>query len=511
VKILAVPDCSLGVITDQPPEELPAGAWTDARNVRFKGGVARSMRGISQVFNAPAVTPYAMLPYAQAGSTYWVHCGLAAVYVDDGTTRTDITGTAPTGGIDNRWTGGVLGGVLVLNNGVDVPMFWGGNTALNLATLTGWDVNWRAGFLRPWRTFLLAGDITKAGTRYPHMLKLSDSASPGAIPGSWDATNPALDAVERDAAQTEDYLIDMMPMGDMAIVYKTRSMYFIRETFDARVIELQRLPGDYGMLARGCGAVTPVGHVVLAAGDVIVHSGQGAQSIADDVVRKRIFAGIDSANTARCFVTANPAQSEVWICFPESGQTTCTLAAVWNWDSKRWTFRTLPNLTHGAFGAIVATPSSDLVDSGTGAVDADGSLVDEIDAPPNESRLVVCNATAIGVVDSGPTDFGAALTWYLERYGLQSGADDNGQVMMLTDVIPRLNASAGAAVTITVGAAMTPSGSYQIEAPVTLTVGTDYEANVFATGRYFYLRLDGSTSDTALRSLQLDGSPQGMY
>ena len=102
MRLQAIPDCSLGVISDQPAEELPAGAWTDARNVRFKGGVARSMRGIAQVFNAPTVTPYALFPYAQGGSTYWVHCGLAAVYVDDGTTRTDITGTAPTGGIDSR-------------------------------------------------------------------------------------------------------------------------------------------------------------------------------------------------------------------------------------------------------------------------------------------------------------------------------------------------------------------------------------------------------------------------
>jgi hypothetical protein len=467
------------------------------------------------VYSAPAVVPYALFPYAQGGNTYWVHCGLSAVYVDNGTTRTNITGTAPTGAIDNRWTGGVLSGVLVLNNGVDQPQYWGGTGTL--AVLAGWNSTWRAGFLRPWRTFLLAGDITKGSTRYPHMLKLSDSAVPGSIPASWDATNPALDAVERDAAQTEDYLVDAMPLGDMMIVYKTRSMYFIRETFDARVIELQRLPGDYGMLARGCGAVTPVGHVVLTSGDVVLHAGQGADSIADDVVRQRIFAGIESANSGRCFVTANPAQSEVWVCFPESGQTTCTLAAVWSWVSKRWTFRTLPNLTHGAYGAIIATPASDIVDSGTGLVDADGSLVDAIDAPPNESRLVVCNASAIGVADSGPTDFGASITWYVERYGLpgsspdQSGAIDPGQVVTLTDVLPRFNAPNGTAITVTVGAAMTPSGNYTLESPVTFTVGNDFEANVFASGRYLYLKLAGTTSDVALRSLQFNGSIDGRY
>ena len=512
MKLLNIPDCSLGVVTDIAPEELPLGAWTYAQNMRFKGGRASAMRGMAQVFASPAVAPYFLMPYQQAGFVYWVHAGLNAVYVDDGTTRTDITGTAPTGTADDRWTGGVLGGALVLNNGVDVPMFWGGNTALNLATLTGWDVNWRACFVRPWRTFLLAGDITKSGTRYPHMLKLSDSAVPGAIPTSWDATNPALDAVERDAAATEDYLVDMLPLGDMAIIYKQRSMYYMRETFDARVVELQRLPGDFGMLTRGCGVVTPVGHVVLSSGDVVVHQGQGAQSIADDVVRRTIFAGIDATNYRRCFVTANPARSEVWVCYPESGQTTCTRAAVWNWASGKWTFRSLPNLTHAAFGQLVATASSDIVDNRTELVDGSSSLVDASDAPPTDARMLVCNTTTIGVAEvSLVSDFGSALSSYLERYGLPLAAEAE-QVATITEVLPRIEAGNGTQITITAGAAMTPSGDYTFASPVTFTVGTDHKADVsFPTGRYGYLKLAGSGVDWTMRSLQINGEPAGVF
>lgn len=512
MKLLNIPDCSLGVVTDLAPEELPAGAWTYAQNMRFKGGRAAAMRGIAQVFDTPAVAPYFLQPYQQAGNVWWVHAGLAAVYVDNGTARTDITGTAPTGTADDRWTGGVLGGVLVMNNGVDVPTYWGGDTGTNLATLTGWDANWRAGFLRPWRTFLLAGDITKSGTRYPHMLKLSDAAVPGAIPGSWDATNPALDAVERDAAQTEDYLVDMLPLGDMAIIYKQRSMYYMRETFDARVVELQRLPGDYGMLTRGCGVVTPAGHVVLSAGDVIVHQGQGAQSIADDAVRAVIFAGIDQTNYRRCFVSANPARSEVWVCYPESGQTTCTRAAVWNWTSGKWTFRTLPNLTHAAFGQLVATITSDLVDNRTETVDSSPALVDASDAPPTDARMLVCSTTAIGVAEvSQVSDFGTALTSYVERYGLPLAAEAE-QVVTITEVLPRIQAASGAQITITAGAAMTPSGDYTLADAVTFTVGTDHKADIaFPTGRYGYLKLSGTGVDWTMRSLQVNGEPAGMF
>ena len=69
--IVRVPDCSLGVYTDLAPEDLPAGAWTDARNVRFKGGEARAMRGTAQIFTVveSLLTAYWIAPYAQGWKT----------------------------------------------------------------------------------------------------------------------------------------------------------------------------------------------------------------------------------------------------------------------------------------------------------------------------------------------------------------------------------------------------------------------------------------------------------
>ncbi|WP_230687588.1 hypothetical protein, partial [Streptococcus pneumoniae] len=72
------------------------------------------------------------------------------------------------------------------------------------------------------------------------------------------------------------------------------------------IFRFQRLPGESGMLARGCAVNTPVGHVVLTAGDVVVNNGTGVQSIANGAVRSYIFNNIDSTNYKRAFVTANP-------------------------------------------------------------------------------------------------------------------------------------------------------------------------------------------------------------
>lgn len=275
----------LGLIKDAQPHELPDNAWSDAANVRFRNGAMERMKGDQRIFDVPAVTPYWLQPYYQGGKIYWIHAGLSAIYADDGTARTNISpASAPTGAIDDRWTGGAIGGVLVMNNGKDAPLYWGGTGVL--AALPGWPASTTAKSLRPFKSFLVALGVTKSGTAYQHMVKWSVPAVPGAVPASWDHTDPALLAGEIDLAEDPSILVDQMPLGDANIIYKENSMYAMRATGGLDVFSFQRLPGDVGALSRGCIANTPMGHVVLTHGDVVIHSGQGPQSIANGVVRR---------------------------------------------------------------------------------------------------------------------------------------------------------------------------------------------------------------------------------
>ena len=103
---LTIANCGTGLNADLSPEELGAGVWTASQNMRFANGYAQRFRGTAQIFATPAVTPYYIAPYTTTTTRFWVHAGLAAVYVDDGTTRTDITGPIPSGAIADRWSGG---------------------------------------------------------------------------------------------------------------------------------------------------------------------------------------------------------------------------------------------------------------------------------------------------------------------------------------------------------------------------------------------------------------------
>jgi hypothetical protein len=508
MSIMKIRDVGKGVNYDLSPEELPDGLWSHVQNMRFVNGYAQRFRGMAALFATPTTTPQFITAYQAPAKRYWVHAGTNAVFADDGTTRTEITPTsAPTGTTDDRWSAAKLGGLLVMTNGVNVPYYWNGDTGTDLAALTGWDTNERCASIHAFKNYLVALDITKTSTRYPHMVKWSHSAVPGSLPTSWDETDVTKDAGEQDIAETPDLIVDALPLGDALVIYKDRSMFAMRFIGQPYIFQFNRLPGDSGMLAKGCGAVTPLGHVVLTSGDVVLNTGNGVASIADGPVRRAIFSNIDSTNYKRAFVTTNPQRSEVLICYPAAGSTYCTKAAVWNWDTKAWGMRDLPNVTYGATG-LLTTSTSDTWAADAETWASDISTWTENEYAPNEARLLLCSSAKILAFDVGSTDDGATVSGVLERRGFTF--DDNLSVKHVRGVYPRIDGSNGDTVTIEIGASMTPDQEPTWGTPATFTVGQSHKSDVFVTGRYLAMRIT-STGLIRLRSLDLDVVPAGVY
>lgn len=484
--------------------------WSDGRNIRFRGGFVERFRGIDQVFPSTSVIPYAIFPYQTQSTRYLIHAGLTAVYVDDGSGRTDITGTAPTMTASNRWTGGTLGGVFVCNSQADVPMYWGGNTSNNLASLPGWTSNHRCKSLRPFGNQLIALNVTKNTTEYPSMVKWSHVADLGSIPDSWDETDATKDAGEQDLAETSDKLVDGLQMGNSFIAYKEQSMYEITRTFDSRIFAFRRLPGDVGLLSQNCVADTPAGHVLLTGDmDIVVHQGQGTKSIIEGKMKRWLQTTIDSTYSKRAFVVNNPRYSEVWVCFPEQGQSTCTIAIVWNWREDRLSIRTLPNLTHACV-AVVNVSSSLTFDLDADSYDSDITTFDEVEYAEGEQRLFVCADSKIGIADVGGQDFGTDIEAYLERTGIHLGAPE--RLKLMRSVYPRFSASAGTALRVQVGSAMTADNAPNYRTDVTFTAGTSQKVDSFTNGRFLAIRLESSgLQPWRLRGLGFDAKPGGFY
>jgi len=500
-----------GLILDQQPHVLPPNAFSGARNMRFRDGYAERVRGHAAIFTTPTITPYFVTPYTTSTARFWAYAGTQRVFVDDGATRTDITPAGVfTGAQDDRWTGGSLNGVLVLNNGVDQPQFWGGNTANDLANLTGWNANWRAKFVRPFKNYLIAGYVTKSGTAYPHMVKWSHAADPGTVPTSWNEADPTVDAGEQDLAETPDVLVDCLPMGDLNIVYKERSMYAMQFIGQPFIWRFQRLKGDVGMLARGCAVQTPAGHVVLAAGDVILHNGGEPKSILTGKLRSWLQTNMDSTYYARSFVTANPKRSEVWICFPEAGQTLPSKAIIWNWESDTLGIRDIDNTTYGAFGQINYSAASSW-DADADSWDSDSSSWDADEYSPAEARLILSRSTPDFVlVDTGSTFSGTNPTAYLERSGLTLGDPDT--VKTIKSIRMDVEAQTGTVLTIEAGGTMSDEVAPSYTASTTYTVGSTTKADLFATGKFLALKISSSGAQPwRIKALRIEFQPRGLY
>lgn len=510
--IVTVPALGGGLNSDEAPHELRDGEWSRGNNVRFDAGYVGKIKGHADApITAPAGAVYHVAPYQTPGKRFWIHSGLASTYADDGSTQTDISGTALTGDADDRFTSCTIGGIYVQNNQNDTPRYWDGNTANNLAALTDWDNTWRCKSMRSFRNYLIALNVTKNTTAYPHMVKWSDAAVPGAIPSEWV---PAVDndANERDLAETEDQIVDGLAMGDVFVVYKERSMFGLQFIGGNTIFRSFRMPGNYGALAVNCVVQTPMGHVVLTPGpDLVLHQGGEPQSILTGRMRRWLRSTLDARKADRAFVASNPAYNEVWACLPTGASGNATKALIWNYKDNTFTTRDLPSATCAATGQITVAASADQWNSAVGNWDADADWWNNSELSQADRRLLMGTATGrVYVMDDTETFGGELVAAYVERTGMAFG--DAATTKTLRTIYPRIDGDDGGQILIQVGAAMDPEGAYTWSPAVTYTIGESYRADAFATGRFLALRLRSTTANKwRLKSCDFELVKRGSY
>jgi len=502
---------STGIIQDGMDEELPENAWTNGRNVRFRNGFAERFGGHDSVFGTPSVTPYWLQPYSKSdGTKFWIYAGLLAVYVNDGTTGTDITGPTLTATSANKFTGGVLAGNAIMNTQADVPQFWNGDTATNFAALTGWDANHRCKSIRPYRNYLVAMNITKTGVNSPHMVKVSDASNPGSVPTTWTPANTN-DAEERDLAETQGVGVDSLSLGDVQICYKADSYYGLQFVGGDLVFRTYLISDKYGMLSQNCGAQYPGGHIVLGIGDVYTHSGGPPTPILEGRMREWLFSSIDTDNRDKCFIVTNPRKDEAWICYPDIGQTVCTSALVWNWRGDTFSVRDLPNVLHGNTGQVALT-GLDTWDSDTDPWSSDATLWDTSDFSQAEMRLLFASSDTLIFIMDQAWDYNGVLTTvcYLERQGLSWG--DPWALKTLKSIFLRIDAPTETVFSITFGSQQQATGSIAWQPPITYTQGTSLKADGFSTGRFNAIRVSCSEAvPWRFKSYDVEIEMRGMY
>ncbi len=575
-----------GINRDGPPFELAPGMWSDCQSMRFRLGCDEKVIGVAAVFTTPTVAPYALETFdvgTTSGTTrYIVQVGLAGVFVDDGTTRTDITrglsgntaglsgsgavvtvsstahgltsgdrviiagylpatyNTAAAGVIITVTTANaftyvntetaavtqtgywdsnrpspfttaagdeittcVLNGVLYVNTLKEGCYYWGGSVAAadsrsflrRLRTTSGTNFGQHVfgRSIAAYKDYLFVfgylgagfGNATSASlTKKPYEIAWGNAAEPGSVPSTFAAAN------SNDAGsvqKTRGAMVHGRSFGETLYAYAERGICAIDYIGGNDVFSFRWLNGSDGTLAVNWAVNTPKGQVFLTQNrDVKIHTGGEAQSVAEGRMKQWFIDNIDATNYARTFLQLNKRYGEVNVFIPTTGNTNCNKALLWNWDADTWGERDVTNVTCATSGMLPTNIATD-------------------------ERLVIGTTTpTIGLVDSGTTYFGAAITSMVERIGMCF--DNQSSVKNIHGTRWGDDGTVAAVTTISHGGgSMTPDAATAY-VTATHTLGTTNWANAIATGgRYVAVKRSGTGAIGKCRTLEIDYTESGDF
>ncbi len=463
------------------------------------------------------------IPYTGKSSTDFTGCsrGGGATTHSDGAkvTRTkkwyDITRTsgAYSADVTENWTATVIGGVLVMTNGVDDPQYWAlvsgvPATAQKMQDLNNWDTNDECKSLRAFRSFLVALNVTKSGVNFPRLVKWSTEAATQSTPTSWDETSAVVDAGEYELADSKGEILDGLPLRDTFMIYKEDSIYSMTYVGTPFIFAFRQLSPSVGALTKNCIAEYDGGHFFFGNGDIYINDGQKVVSILPHKIRDYIFESIDGEEYKKSFVVADYGRTEMWACFPTAESTSgqCNKAVVWNWTNQAFTIRDLPDLAHIGYGSVddpnTFTTWAAAIPTWSSALGSWSQSWSQV-----ENVLVMAGYTDTKLYrnNSGNREDTTDMTSYIQRTGLSTtaqGQPDQVVVKRIKAIYPKMEVSGSDnTVNVYVGTQMSTEEAVTWSSAYTFNPDTQSKVSVRASGKLYGVKFE-STGDFDWR---LDG------
>ena len=389
----------VGMITDLDATELPPNGWTNLLNIRCVHGRIEPVDGYSDITawtNVGTKDVYAhALETIETGINYYLiypydddgdgQCEKIYAYLSGTGLGTDISRAAGyAGGVNDLWNTCTYNGNVILNNGEDCPQYWDGNIT-NLAVDLPWDTagvdtwdntdggvvdgsdEYHAKIIRSFKNFLFAMDITEtiAGNTktYPYMVHWSGVADPGDLP-TWKYGDTDNLSGRTSLTETGGSVVDAVPLNEQLVIYKEDAIYMCAYVGGQFVFQFRTQATSHGLWATNCAVDIGGRHVCLGDGVVYLFDGHTPRNILEGKDADNFFNQIDPVEYKKAFLTHNKSEEEVWICFPEIGETWATKALIWNYKNDTWYYRTIP-ATSEIKTAIITDTELDAWDDGT--------------------------------------------------------------------------------------------------------------------------------------------------
>lgn len=476
----------IGLIADKPTYELPDNAFSEISNIRFFDGTAqKSSIPIERYsINADSVWMEIFLQSDLVKYTYATNLKLYEINSGVSSDVSRIVGGAYTDTTD--WQSMVWGESPLYNNGADVPQIMEPSDS-EFKDLPNWPSALRTRVMRPFKSFMVALNVTDSGVEKPDFVQWSNEAEPGEVPDTWVPLPDNL-AGGNSLGGESDAIIDGLELGDVFVVYTRTTAYEMQFIGGSLVMGFRKFT-DNGVVNRNAVVAFDHFHFCVSNWSIYTHDGHSVNHIADQKVRDFLFKSVTNTESIRVEHIAD--KKEIFIYFEADGSGTgpATKALIWCYRYDTWTFIDLPGVKRIEFAAEQPDPVTyDTItttyaeESRTYAQMTDTSL----------NTLTYFLGSEDDVIYNFDTQFGTGLSFKVERTGLDFddtlGVPTN-TIKYINELLPQISGTGD--VDITLGFADTPEGVVTWGEPVTYNIETDYKIDVRNSGRYPAWRFEG--------------------
>lgn len=497
-----------GVNSDLPSVAVGQDFWTQGDNVVFRQAVAERAPNTIAVYDPPSVAPINLLNAQIGGTNFWIYASSSATYCVETTNHTDITHASGLQTVTNvgRLSLGLLNGVPFFNNSLDEPMYWAGAPATPFVDLPDWTATETCRFMVAHRYHLFAFNISGPGGDYPNQVKWSDAAAPGSVPSSWTAA-ASNEAGDNTLSDTPGELISAANLRGSLMIYKNGSTHVCDYVGGSEIFAFRTLFTQSGALCRH--AVTDVNgrHFVVTDGDIVLTDGQQVQSIAQNRRKRFLFNQLDQDNFENLFVVFHRAKNEVWLCFPEAGESRCTRAMIYDIANDAWGDRELPSVAFGATGIINDAATDNTWDVDSQAWDDDPEPWNKQNYSLATQDLVLCDADTPDFLEVGRGT--GTLTSTLAKHDIDFGEPERFKFVRRVHL--RLEADSGIDFNVRVGTKAALGDAVSWTASATVNSDESY-IDVYAMGRFVSVEVSAATATTfKITGLDIDAELRGYH
>ena len=486
---------TVGVNSDIAPWELPPAAFNSGINFRMSNGKVQSAGGIDAVGSAIGdtighVTP--TRPYNEEPS--WIACGESGVYLWDGTTWVDKSGSLSFSGLESdMWSSCSIGNVTFLNHPDLYPIYW-----TNIGDNTGdfEALPWKAGTAETWaskgyscqalcshKNFLMALGMKEGIEEYRDKVWWSHPTEPNGIPPYWDITADQPDSLAGYVQLGKGgKIIGGESLRDSFIVYSEEAISALDYTGDALGWRRRTISSSADLVGREAVVEAKGQHFFIGRDDIMAFDGNSMQSIIHKRLKTRLASNVNNSRRHKSWAAHYESFNEIWFGIPLDAAEYPDVAYVYNYRDNTWGLRHLEKeFRHGAFGPAPISDPRSWDDMPGNFDDERGSWSLAGDSPFAGAMIGATDDTAFNLDPSLSTGshFTERTATVIRRTDLPIGGHEANTT--ITRIYPLVEGSAP--IQIRVGSAQKAGGEVRWASDyLTFTPGVDRKIDIRTTG-----------------------------